>query len=60
MLNKWWVYEFLKQTYMATGTVPSQKEINTEFASELAPDEIVEGILEFEMTVGKEHFSCTA
>lgn len=45
-MNRWWVYEWLKKCYMATGQVPSMAEIFEEFKG-MDFEEILEGIEEF-------------
>ncbi|AFC32166.1 hypothetical protein PM3016_5466 [Paenibacillus mucilaginosus 3016] len=46
-MNRWHVYEWLKQTYMATGIIPSMGQAQQHFSGRLDPGELVEGIDEF-------------
>jgi hypothetical protein len=45
-MNRWWVYEFMKNRYVRTGDIPDVKEVHREFA-ELDAEEIGEGMAEF-------------
>lgn len=49
-LNRWHVYEHMKQTYMFGGRVPSQNEIKSKFP-DVDSEEIAEGVAEFVLTV---------
>ncbi|AFH62247.1 hypothetical protein B2K_16215 [Paenibacillus mucilaginosus K02] len=53
-MNRWHVYEWLKQTYMATGTVPTMGQAQQRFSSIVEPEELTEGIDEF-LTAIREH-----
>lgn len=50
-LNRWHVYEHLKNTYMFSGLVPTQEAIYAKFSGQLDREEIEEGITEFVITV---------
>lgn len=51
-MNKWHVYEMLKQVYMRTGIVLTWQQVKAEFP-ELRFAEIQEGMTEFKLTVGR-------
>jgi len=51
-MNKWHVYEYMKQVYMRTGIVPTWQELRVEFSG-LRFTEIQEGMSEFQLTVGR-------
>ncbi|KIL38216.1 hypothetical protein SD70_27695 [Gordoniibacillus kamchatkensis] len=46
-MNRWHVYEFLKQTYMYSGKVPTIGEVKKHFGSRVDQSEIIEGLAEF-------------
>jgi hypothetical protein len=46
-MNRWYVFEWIKQRYLKTGTVPPIEAICTQFPK-LEQEEIDEGIAEFE------------
>ena len=48
-MNRWHVYEWLKQTYMYSGVVPSERNCIAKFGGLMDLDEIREGIAEFEL-----------
>lgn len=50
--NHWHLYEWLKQEYMWTGTVPDTNEARAEFP-ELSLEELGEGYYEFVLTVAR-------
>lgn len=45
-MNRWHVYEYIKQRYMHTGKIPDHHELASMFIG-IDPDELVEGIYEF-------------
>lgn len=49
-MNRWHVYEWLKQTYMFTGNVPSLQEVRSHFRGKLEHEELIEGVIEFVTT----------
>ena len=49
-MNRWHVYEWLKQTYMFSGRIPTAHQIAEKF-KDMSISEIKEGILEFMSTV---------
>jgi hypothetical protein len=46
-MNRWYVFEWIKQRYLKTGTVPPMGVICAQFP-DLEQEEIDEGIAEFE------------
>lgn len=44
--NRWHVYEYMKDTYMFSGRVPTREEVEARFQN-ADPQEIAEGIAEF-------------
>ena len=50
-MNRWHVYEKLKQIYMASGRIPTPEEINRQFRGKVDEEELEEGIIEFFMVV---------
>lgn len=50
--HQWNVYEYLKQTFMRTGTAPTIADVIREF-KDVELEEIEEGIREFNLTVGR-------
>lgn len=49
-INRWQVYEWIKQTYMFSGRVPTLRKIRRRFGKSVSEDELVEGIIEFVLT----------
>ncbi|KPV60749.1 hypothetical protein QJ48_04305 [Paenibacillus sp. A3] len=49
--NRWHVYEWLKQSFMFSGQVPTIAQVRKKFAKSVDPEELVEGIIEFVLTV---------
>lgn len=47
-MNRWHVYEWLKQFYMASGRIPTTHEINQKFSGNVETGEIFEGLMEFQ------------
>lgn len=52
MRNRWHLFEWLKQQYMATGRMPDDDQARAAFR-ELSLEEMGEGFAEFEATVGR-------
>lgn len=50
-MNRWHVYEWLKETYMFSGKIPSKRDVVAKFGGIVPSAEIREGIKEFELTV---------
>lgn len=48
-MNRWHVYEWLKQSFMFSGCVPSERNCIAKFGGLMDLDEIREGIAEFEL-----------
>lgn len=46
--SRWSVYEYMKHRFERTYEVPAREELETEFA-DINPDELAEGIREFEL-----------
>lgn len=51
-LNKWSVFEFLKDRTLATGHIPTRQELEDEFSS-IDPEEIEGGIQELRVRLGR-------
>jgi hypothetical protein len=49
-MNRWVVYEYMKNRYIRTGEIPNAKEIHAEFAG-ADVEEIGEGMAEFHSVV---------
>lgn len=49
-MNRWDVYEWLKQVYMFSGIVPTRKQVFEKFKNRVPKKEIAEGIVEFVLT----------
>ncbi|WP_240414997.1 hypothetical protein [Paenibacillus periandrae] len=48
--NRWQVYEWIKQSYMFYGVVPTLYQIKRHFGKSLPESELAEGIIEFVLT----------
>lgn len=51
-LNKWSVFEFLKDRTLATGHIPTRQDLINQFG-ELDPDEVEGGIQEFSLRISR-------
>lgn len=51
-MNRWTIYEWIKQTFMFMGKVPNEGDCLAKFGGLLLRDEIYAGISEFELTTG--------
>lgn len=49
-MNRWHVYEFMKNRYIRTGQIPNAKEVHREFTG-LDVEEIGEGMAEFHSVI---------
>ncbi|SEN53321.1 hypothetical protein [Lihuaxuella thermophila] len=47
-MNRWWVYEFMKNRYLETGVIPQRREILAKFSG-METKEISEGMIEFHL-----------
>lgn len=52
-MNRWAVYEWLKQTYMFSGRVPTLDQVKRHFGAKIDKEELREGIIEFVLVVKK-------
>lgn len=51
-MNRWHVYEWLKESYMFSGIVPTIHAVRSHFFGQIDREELLEGIMEFQLTTG--------
>jgi len=51
--NRWHVYEWLKQTYMFSGKIPTIYQTRRHFGKSITEEELSEGIIEFVLMIKK-------
>lgn len=50
-MNRWDVYEWLKNSYMYSGRIPKIQEIRIRFTGQTSEEQISEGITMFQQTL---------